>query len=139
MRQNWVSGCSIPRSYRWFSPKGIRTLYSTSDSLARIIAWLRSPTDLLSRFGPKISIIFPFLYTHPKLHFVELISMFIHISRSCVQMGQEPGLIIFIQGYAISSGNSMFTVSLLSVTGNAALFTLVLGYVPHKRKRKITL
>jgi len=54
-------------------------------------------------------------------------------------MGQEPGLIIFIQGYAISSGNSTFTVSLLSITGNAALFTLVLEYVPGKRKRKITL
>ena len=65
--------------------------------------------------------------------------MFIHISRSCIQMGQEPGLIIFIQGYAISSGNSTFPVSLLSITGNAALFTLVLEYVPGKRKRKITL
>jgi len=65
--------------------------------------------------------------------------MFIHISRSRVQVGQEPGLIIFIQGYALSSVNSMFTVSLLSITGDAALCTLVLGYVPGKRKRKITL
>jgi len=54
-------------------------------------------------------------------------------------MGQEPGLIIFIQGYAISSGNSTFPVSLLSIKGNAALFTLVLEYVPGKRKLKITL
>ena len=54
-------------------------------------------------------------------------------------MGQEPGLIIFMQGCAISSGNSMFPVSLLAITGNAALFTLVLGYVPRKRKRKIKL
>jgi len=54
-------------------------------------------------------------------------------------VGQEPGLIIFIQGYALSSVNSMFTVSLLSITGDAALCTLVLGYVPGKRKRKITL